>query len=74
MPGWDGYGHMGWMALWWVVGLALLVALVWVIARAAAGPGERARGESPEEILKQRYARGEIDRETYEQMLRDLRR
>ncbi len=26
----------------------------------------------PEEILKMRYARGEIDRETYLQMLRDL--
>lgn len=32
---WDYGGHMGWMWLWWIVGLALLVAVIWAVARAA---------------------------------------
>ena len=72
---WPGYGaHMGWMWLSWMVGLGLLVLLVWVVAR-AAGLGSLARGEdSPETILKRRYARGEVDREDYERRLADLRK
>lgn len=72
---WTDYGmHMGWMWLWPVVGLAVVVALVWAMVRAggsAAGP--RAE-ESPEVILKRRYARGEIRQEEYERALTDLRR
>jgi putative membrane protein len=65
----------------WLGGLLVLVvvvAVIWLLAR-AAGSGERRRdhrpeAESPEQILKQRYARGEIDREEYESRLADLRR
>ncbi|NYE57840.1 MULTISPECIES: SHOCT domain-containing protein [Carboxydothermus] len=31
-------------------------------------------GKSPEELLKERYARGEITKEQYEEMLQDLRK
>ena len=68
---WNG-AHMGWMGLWWIVGLAVLVAIMWAVARAAAPQG-RADQESPEAILKRRYARGEVDREEYERRLKDLR-
>jgi len=61
---------MGAMWLWWVFGLALVLAVIWAGARAAApGPDH----ETPEAILKRRYARGEMDREEYERRLRDLR-
>lgn len=72
---WPGYGeHMAWMGLWWIGGLALLVLLVWAIVR-AAGSSAAPRGEdSPEAILKRRYARGEVDREEYERRLTDLRK
>ncbi|GAV21841.1 SHOCT domain-containing protein [Carboxydothermus pertinax] len=30
-------------------------------------------GKTPEELLKERYARGEISKETYKEMLNDLR-
>lgn len=72
---WTDYGmHMGGMWLWWVVGLGVLLAVVWAMARAAgAAPGPRP-DESPETILKSRYARGEIGREEYERALTDLRR
>jgi putative membrane protein len=69
---WDYGGHMGWMWLWWIVGLALLVAVIWAVARAAT-PQRPADHESPEAILKRRYARGEVDREEYERRLKDLR-
>ena len=67
---WDAGWHMGWMGFGWLV-LAVLIALVvWAATRASRGAGSN--GESPREILKRRYARGEIDRETYQRMLRDL--
>lgn len=69
---WDDGWHMGWMGLWWVVGIALVVLLAWVLLR-AGGVGRTGERESPEQILKRRYARGEIDRETYQRMLADLR-
>ncbi len=34
--------------------------------------GSAPTGETPLEVLKARYARGEINREEYEQMRRDL--
>lgn len=71
---WPYMGAMGWwMALWWVFGLAFLVLLVWLVGRAAGGPLGRV-DESPEQILKKRYARGELVREEYRRRLEDLRR
>jgi putative membrane protein len=72
---WDGGGHMGWMAIWWLLGIVLVVVLIWTLARGGApfGPSGGA-GESPEQIVKRRYAKGEIDRETYERMLADLKK
>ena len=81
MMGWMGPGMMGWggyfnpigillMLVFWALaigGIALLV--LWLIRQAgAAGPGE---GRALE-VLRERYARGEITREQYEQMRRDL--
>lgn len=37
MHDWGGYGHGGWMGLWWVVGLAALIAVVWLAARRRGG-------------------------------------
>lgn len=71
---WPHMGAMGWwMALWWLFGLAVVVLLVWLIAKTASGAPGRA-DDTPEQILKRRYARGEIDREEYERRLTDIRR
>jgi putative membrane protein len=69
-------GQMGWwMVLWWVFGLAIVVLLVWAMVRAAAGGfSPRPPEDTPEAILKRRYARGEFDREEYLRRLEDLRR
>ncbi len=72
MHWWHGDWHMGWMAIWWILGLALVAIVAWALLSSA-----RSRGgarESPEEVLKRRYAEGEIDRDTYQRMLADLER
>ncbi|WP_029133566.1 SHOCT domain-containing protein [Sedimenticola selenatireducens] len=74
--GWGmGFGFV-FMILFWVLVVAGIVALVrWLLpARDAAGPrvGELPREKTPLEIVQERYARGEIDREEYEQKRRDL--
>ena len=71
---WPYMGSMGWwMAIWWAFGIAFLVLIVWVVGRAAGGPPGRLE-EPPEQILKRRYARGDIDRDEYQRRLDDLRR
>jgi uncharacterized membrane protein len=57
------------MMFWWILGVLLIVVLVgWGLP-----PRPNASKPSAEEIVRQRYARGEIDRETYQHMLADLR-
>lgn len=73
MDGAWGWGMMFFMMLFWIAVLALVV---WLIIRLTRDGGRRgvAGGDRAEEVLRERYARGEIDRETYERMLDDLRR
>jgi len=61
------------MLLWWLVGIGLVALFIWWLFPAARR-GSGSSGESPEAILKRRYARGEIDREEYKRRLEDLRR
>ncbi len=69
---WDGWWHFGWMWVFWILLIVALVLLIrWAVT---AGRSSRPPGESPEAILKQRYARGEIDKEEYDRRLTDLRR
>ncbi len=71
MHGWGVMGGAGWTSLLWVFVLALALFLFWSFV-----PGTRGRGDSdtPETILKRRYAHGDISREEYERRLQDLRR
>jgi putative membrane protein len=68
---WFGWGHMIWMTIAWLVGIGLLVALIWAILQAASGRSRET--ESPEAILKRRYAAGEIDTEEYNRRLAVLK-
>ena len=67
-----GTGWMGWsMALSTLFWLALLGVIIWGIVRLTSRRGRstvQAPPLSAEEILRQRYARGEIDAQTYETM------
>ncbi len=77
MGDWGGWGWgpgFGWifMILFWALVILGVVALAkWLFF--AAGPRDfGSPGKSALDILKERYARGEINREQYEQMRRDL--
>ena len=66
----DGMGGMMmWMLLWGVVGLALIgfaVVGIVVMVRLGARDQDRIPGvESPDEVLKRRYAAGEIGEDEY---------
>ncbi len=72
---WDGGWHMGGLGMifLWVAVIGVVVLAVWLLASRGRGavPGSE---ESPETILKRRYARGEIDRDEYMRRLDDLRK
>jgi putative membrane protein len=68
-----GWGW-GWMWIWWVVILLAIAAVGWYAAAASRRNGGPLREEAPEQALKRRYAKGEIDRDTYQRILEDLRR
>lgn len=72
MHGWNGDWSMGWMGTWWILGAALLAVVVWALVRAARTP-TTGSSASPEGILKGRYAKGEIDQETYKRTSTDLK-
>jgi len=64
-----------WMLLAWVLIIAAIVAGVVLIVRAVRGPA----GDNPERghthalrILEERFARGEIDRDEFEERRRAL--
>ncbi|WP_417809725.1 SHOCT domain-containing protein [Thioclava sp.] len=68
----DGFGHMwgggNWMfgGLMMVVFWGLIIGLIVLVVRGFSGRSDGAAGQSALDILKERYARGEIDEEEYE--------
>ena len=70
----DGFGH-GWGMGWgWIIGVIVLVVVIWVFIRAMNQTGSRREPErkSPLDVLKDRYARGDISREEFEEKKKDL--
>ena len=73
----DGYGHMmdswGGGAFMWLVLFLIVGVLVYFLIRASAAGGSRLpQEETPLDILKKRYARGEITKEQFDEMKKDL--
>lgn len=70
--GWGlmGFGMIG-IVLFWVLLIVAIVLLVKMLWGSGSGPG-RTQEKSPLDILKARYARGEIEKEEFEQKKRDL--
>ena len=58
----------------WLLWIVLIVVLALVIKAATGGGSGQGGGQTktPREILDERYARGEIDKDEYEQKQRDL--
>ena len=71
---WPFMGWMGgWMMLWWIPGIIVLVLLVRLLSGSSSGLSFGG-DDTPEQILKRRYAKGEIERDEYQRRLEDLRR
>ncbi|HUU56987.1 MAG TPA: SHOCT domain-containing protein [bacterium] len=73
MGGWPMMGGGMWCFIFWVVvAIAVLILIVlavrYLTARGTAGKAEK----SSLEILKERYAKGEISKAEFEEMKRDL--
>ena len=73
MWGGDFGWHYGWMGLWGLLFWGLLIAAVVALLRGGVGcRRHEGPGKSALEILKERYARGEVDQAEFEQKRRDL--
>ena len=71
---WDGGGW--WLGLVWMLAIgAIIWLIVWGVSRTTrrgddtGGPSHR---QTPLDIAKERYAKGEITREQYDQLRKDL--
>lgn len=74
MWGWDAGGGWWMMGLGMLIWVALIVLLVWIVARVAGQRPSSGGAESAEELLRRRFASGEIDAEEYERRMEILRR
>lgn len=69
---WDGFPWM------WIFPLTFLIVMLLFLFRGGAGfpmcgsHGTHNREQTARELLDRRYARGEISREEYQQMKKDL--
>ena len=63
MP-YDGYHFWGMHLIWWVIWLFLLF---WIFAMPYNIPGQRMMKDSPLDILRRRFALGEITNEEYQE-------
>lgn len=80
MPG-GGHGRgmwSGWMGGWgwlWIVLIVIVIVLLVLLLTRRSGPTDTSvRGDEALRILEERFARGEIDREEFEERRRTLRR
>jgi putative membrane protein len=74
MWGWDGGGGWWAMGIGMVVWLVVVVLAVWLVVRLAGQRSGGGSAESAEELLRRRFASGEIDAEEYDRRLAVLRR
>ena len=72
MGGWGSFGILGWFSLliFWVLLILGVIALIRYLGNSGKRSGE---GKSPLDILKERYARGEISKKEFEEMKKELR-
>jgi putative membrane protein len=70
-----GLNGMGWgMGWWWIIGLIFLVVFIWFLVRTSSRnqASNQINNRSALEILKERYARGKIDKDVFDEKKRYL--
>jgi putative membrane protein len=77
MMNWGGVG-IWWIAMllfWGLVIAGIVMLVVWLVRQTTStGASSVARGSRAQDILRERYARGDITREQFEQMRQDIER
>lgn len=70
----DGFGGHGWgMSWWWIIGLIIVVAVIWMVVKSMNQNNQsQVSRKTPIDILKERYASGEIDKQEFEERKKDL--
>lgn len=70
----DGFfmGGMWFGWIFWIVILGLIIYLIVRLTNQRGGSSNYRENETPLEILKNRYARGDISKEEFENMKKDL--
>ncbi len=77
-PGMMGNWGMGWfgmifmMVFWVLVIVGLIFLIKWLIQTTSRGKAAEQTGSRAVEVLKERYARGEIDKAEFEAKKKDL--
>lgn len=67
------YGLFGGMWVNWLLGIGLIVLVIWIILQNMNTKNPRQNSEENAlEILKKRYAKGEITKAEFEEMKKDL--
>lgn len=67
------YGCWPWGIVWLIIVLAVLIGLVYLVVKVQKGRGAAAPREgTPLDILKRRYASGEVSKEEFDRVKRDL--
>jgi putative membrane protein len=63
---WNSYNNHFWgmHVFWWII---WIIVLIWIFAIPYDIPGQRKKKDAPLDILKKRFARGEITKEEYEE-------
>ncbi len=66
-----GFGYGG-MFMWIILLIVIGLVIYFIVQAQNKKSGTPTQNESPMDILKRRYAKGEITREEYERMKKDL--
>lgn len=74
MNGFSGM-NMGWgMGFGWIIGCIILIAAIWFIVKTVNqnNSSKQPKEKSPLDILNEKYARGEINKQEYEGKKKDI--
>lgn len=69
MMNYDNYHFVGMHLIWWFVWIVLLF---WIFAIPYSIPGQKAKKDSPLDVLKKRFASGQINSEEYQEIKKTL--
>ncbi|MCX6236146.1 MAG: SHOCT domain-containing protein [Bacteroidia bacterium] len=68
----DGMNNVWGMGYGWIIGLIVLIFIIGLIVNANKKNLNRQKYNSPLDILKTRYARGEISKDEYDEKRRHI--